>query len=353
MTERTAQLIGRHCQEYPQLQILDIFKFLFQSSFGCEHLVGSQETAAQRIREEYAALAPDDLWKIDPLDGAYARVHLSCMAKGLTPETLAKLFCLSAIKEDGGKAALTEKLRVAKELASTGMIPFSADDLQKKSAEWEAEGFPAVRHSPAFREAYHPAYRVIAQKYIPFLPLLAEIDKQLAQGPLKLAIEGGSASGKTTLSRLLEDIYGCTVFHMDDFFLRPEQRTPERLAEPGGNVDRERFLSEVLIPLSKGETVRYHPFDCGTMGLKDAVTAEPKSLTVIEGAYSMHPSLREHYGLSVYLEITPETQRERILRRNGPQLASRFFREWIPMEQRYFAAFRIPEHCDLQVNISE
>ena len=34
---------------------------------------------------------------------------------------------------------------------------------------------------------------------------------------------------------------------MDDFFLRPEQRRPERFAEPGGNVDRERFAAEVLV----------------------------------------------------------------------------------------------------------
>ena len=37
---------------------------------------------------------------------------------------------------------------------------------------------------------------------------------------------------------------------MDDFFLRPEQRTEERLKEVGGNVDRERFLEEVARPLT-------------------------------------------------------------------------------------------------------
>ena len=71
--------------------------------------------------------------------------------------------------------------------------------------------------------------------------LLSQLDKLLADGPIILAIDGGSASGKTTLSDSLANIYDCTVFHMDDFFLCPEQRTQERYAEPGGNVDRERF----------------------------------------------------------------------------------------------------------------
>lgn len=41
----------------------------------------------------------------------------------------------------------------------------------------------------------------------------------------------------------------------DDFFLRPEQRTPERLAEPGGNLDRERMKSEVIDRLSAVRSV--------------------------------------------------------------------------------------------------
>ena len=32
---------------------------------------------------------------------------------------------------------------------------------------------------------------------------------------------------------------------MDDYFLQPYQRTEERLAEPGGNVDYERFKEEI------------------------------------------------------------------------------------------------------------
>ena len=78
-------------------------------------------------------------------------------------------------------------------------------------------------------------------------PLLVRIDRLMAERERVLvAIDGGSASGKTTLGALLQSIYACPVFHMDDFFLRPEQRTPERFSEPGGNVDRERlqcFLS--------------------------------------------------------------------------------------------------------------
>ena len=164
-----------------------------------------------------------------------------------------------------------------------------------------------------------------------------------------IAVEGGSASGKTTLGKELEQHYRCNVFHMDDFFLRPEQRTKDRLKEPGGNVDRERFYEEVVIPLSKGEMVEYRRFDCSTFTLHPPVNMEPRRLTIVEGAYSTHPKLGRYYDLSVFLEIEPELQKERILKRNGSEKAERFFKEWIPMEQKYFEAFYIKEKCDIRI----
>ena len=184
----------------------------------------------------------------------------------------------------------------------------------------------------------------------PFLKLFEKIDSLLKNGRCIVAIDGGSASGKTHLSSILKSKYDCTVFHMDDFFLRPEQRTKKRLAEVGGNVDRERFLEEVLIPLSKNQTVTYRKFNCSKMELSPNESVSPKLLTVIEGAYSMHSELRGYYDLSVFLEISPDLQRERILKRNTPKMAERFFNEWIPLENTYFSKMNIKEICDIVIS---
>ena len=162
-----------------------------------------------------------------------------------------------------------------------------------------------------------------------------------------IAIEGGSASGKTTLGELLHSVYGCPVFHMDDFFLRPEQRTEARFAQPGGNVDRERFLEEALIPLREGKPVDYRRFDCATFTIAPPQRIEPATLNIVEGAYSMHPDLAPYYDLSVFLPISAEKQRERILKRNAPAHAKQFFDRWIPFEQRYFDALDVQDRCDL------
>ena len=89
------------------------------------------------------------------------------------------------------------------------------------------------------------------------------------------------------------------------------------------------------------------------MDLGEAIREEPKALTVTEGAYSMHPDLAGYYDLSVFLDISEESQRARIMKRNSPDMANRFFNEWIPMEKRYFKEMRIPENCDMIIKINK
>jgi uridine kinase len=135
---------------------------------------------------------------------------------------------------------------------------------------------------------------------------------------------------------------------MDDFFLRPEQRTEERYAEIGGNVDYERFQEEVLLPLRAGQAFSYRPFDCKTFTLSEPVSVQPKRINIIEGSYSHHPYFGDPYDLKVFLSITPELQRERVLQRPA-FLHQRFFEEWIPMENRYFKVFDIPSKSDILI----
>jgi uridine kinase len=117
--------------------------------------------------------------------------------------------------------------------------------------------------------------------------------------------------------------------------------------EIGGNVDRERFRDEVIEPLMNGKTVCYRPFDCSTQTLKDSVTVAPKKLTIVEGVYSTHPSFERYYDLSIFLDIAPKHQKERILKRNSPQFAKRFFDEWIPLENKYFTHTEIKKRADV------
>ena len=146
-------------------------------------------------------------------------------------------------------------------------------------------------------------------------------------------------------------LYGATVFHMDDYFLRPEQRTPQRLAEVGGNVDRERFEAEILKPLSENRPITYRRYDCSSASLSPPTTVTPKGISVIEGVYSMHPELSSYYDLSVFLDVSGKTQLSRIAKRESPALAARFAEEWIPMENIYFKEMKVKERCNIIIEV--
>lgn len=162
-----------------------------------------------------------------------------------------------------------------------------------------------------------------------------------------IAIDGRCASGKTVLSAELENILDCNVIHMDHFFLRSEQRTPERLSTPGENVDHERFLTEVLIPLKNKAKSNYRPFDCKTMSLGEAIELDTEKITIIEGSYSCHNDLYNHYDLHILLDVSEEEQMRRIKLRNGDEKAEIFKSKWIPLEESYFSTFGIADKCEL------
>lgn len=167
-----------------------------------------------------------------------------------------------------------------------------------------------------------------------------------------IAIDGRCAAGKTTFAHALQQELACNVVHMDDFFLRPEQRTAERLQMPGENVDHERFLEEVLQPYQSETMVSYRPYDCYTQQLKEPVCIESGKVLIVEGAYSCHESLYDHYDLHIFMDVEPEVQMERIVARNGAEQAMRFQEMWIPLEERYLAAFDVEKRCEMRLKLS-
>ena len=168
-----------------------------------------------------------------------------------------------------------------------------------------------------------------------------------------VALDGRCAAGKTTLAAQLQAQTGCQVVHVDDFFLRPAQRTAERLRQPGGNVDWERLLQEVLLPLRQGLPASFCPYDCHTRSDRAPIHMAPDRLTLIEGSYSCHPQLWDFYDLHIFLTVSPQVQLRRIRKRNGTAGSEAFERQWIPLEERYFQAFSIEKRCELRLEAQE
>lgn len=177
--------------------------------------------------------------------------------------------------------------------------------------------------------------------------LLRLVQKRAKQSFL-IAVEGRCAAGKTTLAQKIQTLTECNVIHMDDFYLPFSKRTEQKMAQPGGNMDFERLLFEVLLPLKNGANAMYRPYDCHNDTFLQSKELNAAAPTIIEGSYSCHPSLQKYYDLRVFMDISPERQQIRLKERD-PSSFENFQNIWIPREELYFTACQICDCCDLVV----
>ena len=150
---------------------------------------------------------------------------------------------------------------------------------------------------------------------------------------------------------MLQKIFDARIIHMDDFFLTDNIKTPERLLEVGGNIDYDRFKNEIIMNLDKDIT--YQPYNCH-YHIFDKETVLPQSaVTIIEGAYALHPKFGEYYDYAIFMMISNNQQIARIKQRNGNEMVKIFKDRWIKLENEYFDKFDIKSRCNIIFDTSE
>lgn len=353
----TQAALLKHGRLRPEMEPQDYVKLLYQSTFGGGHMIPDPAMALARLKKEMQETASGSGEELfESIGNGFARLNLS-PALDLPAEAINRIFVTSANSTHGSMDDFREKLDLLCALTVAGALPLKLPELEAYISAHEAEGCPAVSHTERYRAAYAPAYRVVKEEYAPYIELIARIEELMAEkDQVLIAIDGNSGSGKSTLADLLAPLYGedVNVFHMDDFFLPFERKTPERLAEPGGNVDYERFGAEVLTPLQNRKAFSYRPFSCQHGCLSETpIDVVPKKLNIIEGSYSHHPTLEKAYVLKVMLSIDPDLQSRRILLRNGEFMHKRFMQEWVPMENTYFEHWNIRDKSDFVFEVQE
>lgn len=352
MHKELTEILREHAARYPLMEPTDGVKLVYQHVMGGGHMISDPEASLKRLKAELEETPSDFVPLTEDLGNGLVRLNLAAMeASGLTAEGVNRIFVESAREIRGSREDLVKGLEMLRAVCDEGCFAFDRDALEIYLTDYAAKDYPAVSHSETYRAAYEPAYRVVSKHCLKYLMLIETMEYLLERDEkVCVAIDGRAASGKSTLGAMLQRMFRANLFHMDDYFLRKEQRTPERLAEPGGNVDYERFGEEVLAGIQTGDSFAYRPFDCSAMEVGAPVDVLPNPVTVVEGSYSLHPTLASGYDLKVFLDISPETQSQRILLRNGEAMHNRFAKVWIPMEEKYFDTLKIREICDFVID---
>lgn len=339
-------VLTAHAAMYPKMEACDYVKLAYQCEFGCGHLLTDREAAYRLLLEEWDKISTDGLEPLTvDIGGGYARLNLAAAKRCMTPELVFSMFEKS-VSASGSREGFERKIRNMQRAAMMGILPCNGDEIV---AYAESLGDKLPSHSARYRHLYGASYRVITTEMATVAPicmLLADAGRKADR--INVAIDGCAAAGKTTIAGILGSLFEGNVISMDDYFLPTAEKTKERLAMPGGNVDAERIRNEIMGD-RYADKLTHARFDCHKQTLLPPVNEDRKQYLFVEGVYALRPDLRDFYDVKILLNTDGESQRLRILERGGETLWHRYETEWLPLEAAYFEATQPQFVADLVI----
>ena len=160
--------INRQLQTYPKSRLLDIYKSCFQDYMGAEHLVSDRQRVKAYLDEELNTTSLDDLmpWYYEPcgIDSCYFRVSIRAIKEVIiTEDQLLDAFIRSANSETRPSVeSWSDRWRMI--IGTIDQMKLNLPDFQEDKQFIDSVlsvGKYAISHSPEYREAYHPQYRIV------------------------------------------------------------------------------------------------------------------------------------------------------------------------------------------------
>lgn len=159
------QILRDHAIRYPLMQPTDAVKLIYQNEFGGGHLIRDEEACMNYLRREYDSVEKDaSIPLYEDIGNGIIRVNLSAVKEN-DLEPLGSAFILSAANHSGTQHGFLEKLDALRRLTSQGIFAFDSEQLDAYLNEYQKAGYPAVSHSPEYRNAYHPSYRIVLKSH--------------------------------------------------------------------------------------------------------------------------------------------------------------------------------------------
>ena len=160
--------INRQMQTYPKSRLLDIYKSCFQDYMGAEHLVSDRQRVKAYLDEELNTISLDDLmpWYYEPcgIDSSYYRVSIRAIKESLVSEDLMLNAFIRSANSEKRPSVESWSERWHKIIGTIDQMKLDLPNYQEDKQFIDSVlyvGKYAISHSPDYREAYHPHYRIV------------------------------------------------------------------------------------------------------------------------------------------------------------------------------------------------
>jgi hypothetical protein len=160
--------VSRQMQVYPKSRLLDIYKSCFQDYMGAEHLVSDRERVKAYLDEELQTTSLDDLmpWYSEPcgVNGQYIRVSIRAIKENLIAEDMLLDAFIRSANSEKRPTVESWRDRWRKIVDTIDQLELNLPNYQQDRAFIDSilsVGKYAISHSPEYREAYRPHYRIV------------------------------------------------------------------------------------------------------------------------------------------------------------------------------------------------
>jgi hypothetical protein len=168
-TANAVQSLAFDLAEHPEAEAADVYKFLHQAIYGPGHAIPDPDAAARWLDSELEDLGPPRVGEppCEVLGGSpiLVRVNLRPFATGGGDAgELLDAFVATAGEIHGQPGQMGEAIKIVVRWLRSDGAKKLAEGLERLGGKLAPEGYPAIHHSEAYIEAYHPAYRVITSE---------------------------------------------------------------------------------------------------------------------------------------------------------------------------------------------
>lgn len=160
--------VNRQMQSYPKSRLLDLYKSCFQDFMGAEHLVSDRQRVKAYLDEELDTTTLNELmpWNYEPcgIDSNYYRVSIRTVKENVISEDMLLDAFIRSANSEKRPSVETWRERWHKIIGTIDRMNLSLPHYQDDKSFIDSilsVGKYAISHSPEYREAYHPHYRIV------------------------------------------------------------------------------------------------------------------------------------------------------------------------------------------------
>ncbi|MCK4688694.1 MAG: hypothetical protein KAT41_00195 [Candidatus Marinimicrobia bacterium] len=162
-------LILEHLNRYPEMEVQDLYKLIYQATLGPAHLGTNEEIILSYLNREVESINADpeiDLVENISPSGKYVRINLKKFKdKGGNIKLLTNAIALSAKEKVLSERILNKRWEMIARMVDSGDLPFDKEEFRQFSDFIISNKSEIPHHSKKYRECYSPSYRVVLKNY--------------------------------------------------------------------------------------------------------------------------------------------------------------------------------------------